>query len=564
MSKIGFALNFLKSITILSLILLIGCAEIGPPPGGAVDKVKPRIISSSPVNGSTLVEPGNIIEIVFSERILKPTAINPIYISPRLKSEPKISWKSDKVIITLPDSFELDQTYIITFAEGLQDLRRNPLDSGSIIAFTTGEALAGGMIDGTVTDKNNIPQPNVVTALYKTDTTDTDFRIDSLYPTYLGVTNSEGYFSFQYLPDGDYQLLAFTDKNKNDLFDNDTELFGLPTHRITLDSSQNKIQHLRPALTSSIEENPTIIAARQTDDNMFKIDFNLNILTETKIDFHNLNLSLNSYDSISAKHQYSFVLEPDSNNANSIIAYFSVLPEGLYNLQLDYNDSLLIFDSVQVKERVDKNNPEIKLFTPNFYKVNKDSLRVKIQFSEPLDTSLITKETFYFIDADSNLIFPGFEFKNQSLCSISNDFLIKDNYQYLLHISEFDIFDIAGNKLGDSTTKKIINIINPDSIGVVQGKVILTNLPSAKTQIVLLFKNVLTNQQFSLLSYNNSFDLRLHQGQYILSGYLDLNNNNKRDFGELYPLQFAEPFTIYSDTIKVRARFETTDIKLEF
>ena len=36
------------------------------------------------------------------------------------------------------------------------------------------------------------------------------------------------------------------------------------------------------ALTSSNEEDPTIIAARQTDDNMFKIDFNLNILTRSE------------------------------------------------------------------------------------------------------------------------------------------------------------------------------------------------------------------------------------------------------------------------------------------
>lgn len=556
MSKIGFAPTIKIISSFILLIFIIGCAEIGSPPGGDVDKVKPRIISSQPANGSTMVEPSNTIRIRFSERIVKPISKNPVYISPRPKSNPKIDWKSDNVTITLPDSFDVDQTYIISFADGIQDLRRNPLDSGSIIAFTTGENLAAGVIDGIVVDKNNIPQKNIISALYNKDIFSQELVIDSLYPTYMVVTNDAGAFSFQYIPNGEYQLLAFTDKNKNDRLDLKTELFGLPYNSIILDSSHTKRQNLNLALTSHQESEPTISSVRQTDDNLFRID----------IDFKSYkpSLSLQNYQDSTNIYSNHFIIDTDTTSNRSILAYFGILPEGNYKLLFNYEDTLLMFDSIQVKEFSDEKEPEIKSFQSENIKIFKDSLNVQIQFTEPLDTSLISKETFYFIDIDSNLTFPDFEFLNLSLCSLSNNFLIEDINKYLLHISEFDIIDLAGNKMGDSTTKKEINLINPDSLGTIKGAIVRDKQSLSEAPVILYFKNTATKQLSTYFSDDNLFDLQLLQGNYILSGFIDSDKNDTRDFGTLYPLQYAEPFTTYSDTIKVRARFETTDIQLEF
>ncbi len=565
MSKMEFAPKIKKKILFFFLIFLVGCAEIGPPPGGKIDKVKPRIISSSPADGSTSVKPDNKIIITFSERIIKPLSKRPIYISPRLQSEPKIQWKSDKVIITLADSFAVDQTYIISFAEGIQDLRRNPLDSGSVIAFTTGGKLANGVISGRVVDKNNIPQKNIITALYNKDFTDTATTIDSLYPTYMVVTDNDGQFSFRYIPNGKYLLLAFLDKNKNERLDTKIEQYGLTDRSITLDSSLSNINNLSITLTAHEESQQTINAVRQTNDNMIKIDFNFNLLHQQKFDLHKIKLSLKDYNTASEIYQQEFSLLIDSSSAHSISAYFGILPKGRYQLSYDYNNSHIIFDSVSVKEVVDKNKPTIKLFQPPAnQKTFRDSLHLQIQFSEPLDNARLTKESFYFIDKDSNLVFPDFEFVNPSMISFSNNFLIDTLYQYRLHISEFDVTDLAGNTMGDSTTIKSFSFINPDSLGVVQGSIHIVGLFPQNSHTVLLFKNILTNQLFTNYSDGSLFNIQLPQGKYIFSGFLDLNNNTARDYGSLSPLQYAEPYMNYSDTIKVRARFETTDILLEF
>ncbi len=563
MSKIGFA-PFLKNVIILcSFVSIIGCAEIGAPPGGEVDKVKPRILSSTPVNGSTQVAIDNQIIISFSERITKPTTQRPIYISPRLESEPDIKWKSDNVTITLADSFQIDQTYIISFAEGLTDLRRNPIDSGSIIAFTTGDKLATGLIDGFVVDENNIPKPKTVVALYDNELFKSS-GIDSLYPLYMGVSSVDGYFSFQYIPDGDYQIVAFTDNNQNDLYDSDKELFGLPYKRTTLDSTNKQIKKLTLALTSEQIDSLMIISARQTDNNLFSIQFNQNILTRSNFDLSDASLTMSNYSDSSQEYFSTFINASDSTNPQLISAYFGELPIGNYKLILDVESEPLVFDSVRVKELNDNKAPFIQLFRPRPIRIFKDSLNMFIQFSEPIDTTQISPETFYFLDADSNLVLPKYSFVNASLCQFTGDFITEEINSYVFNISEFDILDMSGNQMGDSTTKHLINFINNDSLGVVKGFIQSDFLFSSDVVQMLQFENITTQQKFSFVETSSSFKMELPQGKYLLSGFIDINNNGRRDFGSLSLFEFAEPFSLYPDTINIRARFESTDIQLEF
>ncbi len=558
-----FAPSVKQTLLILTLLCCLGCAEIGPPPGGEVDKVKPRILESIPANGSTNVEVSNTIIIRFSERINTRNLKRSIYISPRLIDEPTVKWKSDQVTITLPDSFAVNQTYIISFPDDVRDLRNNPLDSGSVIAFTTGETLSSGKIEGNVVDQQNQPQNNIVTALYSKADLDNKI-IDSLYPLYLSVTNNDGYFSFQFIPEGEYLLLAFTDKNKNDKLDIAQELYGMTDRAIMLDSSQKVMSDLQITLSAHTETDLELLSVRQTNSNLIKIDFNNRI--EVQHDQNLFNISLQKYSDSSKVYNLTYLIRPDSTYTNSIEAYFGVMDTGSYklNFRQTANDTVITFDSIKVKLTDDKTNPSIKQFHPEGIKIFKDSANIYMQFSEPLDTSQISSETFYLLDNDSNFVLPKFEFSNQSFCKFSPDFLQDDISQYKLFVSEFDIVDLAGNKMGDSTAFKIINLINQDSLGVIRGTVTLSEQFQAYQNINLSYRNIETNQIFKQQLSDNSFENLLPQGKYFLSGYIDIDNNNKRDFGDVSSLKFAEPTVMYADTIKIRARFETTDIRLEF
>ena len=559
MSKMDFAPHCFKIVILSLCISFLGCAEIGPPPGGSIDKTKPRLLESFPENGSTLVPQDNKITITFSERIKKPTSNKTIYISPRPTQEPELTWKSDRLIITLADSFAVNQTYIISFGDEIQDLRNNTLDSGSIIAFTTGEKLAEGNISGQVVDENNLPVKNILTALYNKNEIESATVIDSLYPTYIATTDDKGYFSFRYIPNGDYLVIAFNDKNKNERLNPERELYGIPLNSTTLDSSLASIKEMKIPLTFHNSNQIEIKAVQQTEDNTFLINF-----SNLQDDLPSNAFTLQKYADTSLPIVSKFILKKNEASQNVVQTYFGILPEGNYKLALQQSTDYepIIFDSVRVKVLEDKTNPAITLFQPERSSILPDSTDIQIQFSEPLDTTAVNKETFYILDTDSNLIFPSYEFVNQSLCKISHDFITKDVFKYQLHISEFDIKDLAGNQMGDSTTSYDIEIINPDSLGTVNGYIQRDNQTHVDTYLQV--RNLTSQQLFTFYTSDSTFSFEVPQGQYIISGYSDLNKNKKRDFGSIYPFTYAEPFFKSDDTLKVRARFETTNVKLEF
>ena len=62
---------------------------------------------------------------------------------------------------------------------------------------------------------------------------------------------------------------------------------------------------------------------------------------------------------------------------------------------------------------------------------------------------------------------------------------------------------------------------------------------------------------------NNNFKFDwLPEGLYIFNGYLDLNNDKKWSPGNINPFQFAEPVFNNNDTIRVRKRWETSDVMI--
>ena len=136
-------------ITLTFAAILLNCAEVASPPGGEEDKKKPFLISSEPPNGEVNVPLGNRIILSFSERVLKASGRS-IFISPRPLDEPKIKWKNEQVEIIFADSFQANETYIISLSSGITDLRKNNLDSAGTIAFSTGPTLDTGIISGTV------------------------------------------------------------------------------------------------------------------------------------------------------------------------------------------------------------------------------------------------------------------------------------------------------------------------------------------------------------------------------------------------------------------------------
>lgn len=557
-----FTNRVIKSLIIFYLFLFISCAEIAPPPGGEIDKNAPYLIGSVPANGAVNVEMDNSIILYFSERIIKPPTQKTVFISPRPKSEPEIKWKTDQIIVTLPDSFKTNQTYIISVSSVIKDARNNSLDSSTIVAFSTGAIIDSGQISG-YTYREDTPQSGMLVALYNPLLFKDTLPIDSLYPDYITQSNKDGFFSFQYLPEKEYKLIAFIDQNQNELFNPNRELFALPDRPVNI-VDELPLDNLILPVTTQDTIQVEILSVAMSPDKLVRI----RLSKETELEFLKQNLS-NSFiqsleDTTIVLPAYS-IIESYQAAAESFHLYFGDIEPGSYKLYLTYDNikPALLFDTFTVKAKDDINPPGINEFYPDRQPRFVNQIEIEAYFSEPIDTTQITDETFILWDRDNNRIPLAYQWLNPFHVQFNTESYIS-GMNYHLHITEFEIIDYAGNEMGDSLKEYKINLLNNDSLGSISGEIKVSLESKSNKPAVLDFLKTENNQFFRLPVSGKNFKISLPAGKYILSGFIDSDNNGERGLGSLFPYKYSETTATFPDTISVRARFETAEILFEF
>ena len=124
--------------------LLLGCAKVGPPTGGPVDKEPPRILSHYPESDALEVARDTKVEIVFSEPMNREQTEAAIFTSPT--GPLQLAWRGRRLRIAMPLAEE--RTYVLTVGTGARDLRGNALTKSLYLGFchwlTTRPGLGAG------------------------------------------------------------------------------------------------------------------------------------------------------------------------------------------------------------------------------------------------------------------------------------------------------------------------------------------------------------------------------------------------------------------------------------
>lgn len=552
--------NFLAGLTILSLLALISCAEVQLPPGGEPDKRAPRVDSTLPANGSTAVPSGNTIEIYFSERVQSSTG-KQIYISPRPAADPKIKWHSDRLSITLAEPFAPNQTTVVSLGSGVTDLRNNRLDSSMTIAFSTGPTLDSGRVAGQILSGNS-PQAGMLVGLWKEDRLTDSIPLDSLYPDYLTVTDAKGYFTFKFLPDLQYRLIAFIDKNKDERFGTKREAFAIPDRPIAV-GGDILIDSLVMAVTTSDSSAIGIVSANFNLSGMARIRLS-DIYSIEYLRTHLSDAVLTSLADSLQIYPASAMLESEDLLSSTVTLAYGRIPAGAYSLVLPLRaDSSLVYDSLNVRDLPDTEPPTIIQHLPSDRAIFATDVSISLTFSEPLDTSKFGPETIQLVHSDSVLVATRNQWRDQLHLEIIPDTML-DGHTYTLRLSEFELVDLAGNPFGDSLTEFVIKTLNTDSLGLVSGTVAIRLREKITDPAVLVFREITNKYTDTVAVKGKEFSLNVPAGKYLLSGFIDSNRDGTRNSGSLHPFSLAETSAIHRDTISVRARFETTGIEMIF
>ncbi|HUQ81920.1 MAG TPA: Ig-like domain-containing protein [Gemmatimonadaceae bacterium] len=217
---------------LILLVAVVGCAQLGAPPGGPEDKNPPHLMRISPDTNALNVRPRSI-EMRFDEVVNERPATggqdlaNLFLLSPR-RGRVDVRWHRSRLEIRPRRGWVPNTTYTLTQLRGVADLRGNADTTQHRYEFTTGPTRPPSAIRGQVFDwVGNRAAPRAYVEAIQLP--------DSL--VYSDYADSLGRFAIQHVAPGRYLVRALLDENTNrvidrrELFDSATVTVGDSTRR---------------------------------------------------------------------------------------------------------------------------------------------------------------------------------------------------------------------------------------------------------------------------------------------------------------------------------------------
>lgn len=444
----------------------------------------------------------------------------------------------------------------------VKDLHNNSVDSNIIIAFSTGPMLDSGRVSGRVENESG-PAAGVQVALFDMALLGESPDYDSLYPDYLVGGNRDGEFRFSNIPDREYRLIAYVDRDRNELLSPYQEQFGVADRRIIV-GAETETENLRIPLTSLDSGDVRLLSVQQTVDGLVRA----NLSKEIQVSYLARSPSggkLLPADSTLSQIVATAFLESERLFSRTFTFYFPIMPPGLFRLELDWSASEppIFFDSLNILEREDRNPPSLMRFRPEPSPSFLDKSAVSLRFTEPIDTSAVRTSSFT-LWIDDTIIVPSEAVWSDPFGVHLETEPLREGKSYRLDVTEFDILDLSGNPLGDSLIQRSFQLFDPDSLGTISGEIFVLLDHRKNDPAILSFRKLDNDRLFDLPVSSKTFSIALPPGKYLLSGFLDSDDDARRGKGSLLPFVFSETTSEYPDTIRVRARFETSGIQMEF
>lgn len=557
-----------KLIPVLLVLLcftfiFLVCAHKVPPTGGPEDKTPPTILRHFPLANSVGIDHLDYLEVEFSEPIRSSTLLGNYWIMPSLKNDFIVKWKGNKKVrFYFKDSLDKNQTYVFTLSPNVRDLRNNGLTQPFQLAFSTGSKLDQGSIRGKIYADQKPRDVYVYAYLLQPGQ-----NLDSLIytpPRYYTQVDADGNYCLNYLSLQKYRLLALVDQNYNRTYTVETDLVGLPFMDVELDSAHSHFTNINFYL---IQEDTTRPFVRSIDTLSHR---HLKITLSEQIKLSAL-FQVSLQDSLTGEKIMPIVwsLDPDQND--QLHLFFPELVSGRkVFLQLQgFSDhagneppptQISFFSSV----RPDTSTPILQKIIPaRGEREVPFSIPIVAVFSVPID-SVSYKKSFTLFAPDSSQLAGRFDFQNVlSPCFFPAENL-KSNTTYQIQLALFTLKDWWQRSFADTLIRQEFTTQDLNNLGEIAGMVHSTEYQDI--QAIIEAYPLRGNQVFRTFSRpDRSYQLDdLPDGLYLLKAIIDRNRNGLWDKGTTVPWQFAEPFLFKADTIRVRKRWTTQGIDLEF
>lgn len=200
----------------LAVAVLVGCASIGRPEGGPRDEKPPVYVRSSPGQEQTNVKQTRF-EIVFDENVQLDDAFNKVIVSPAQKVPPTVRSQGRRVTVDLRDTLAENTTYTIDFGDAIKDLNEGNVLDGFALEFATGPTMDSLRISGVVLEARTLEPAQGLLVGVHSNLSDT--AIITMPFARVARTNQNGWFTVRGLKEGEYNVFALNDVNRDNKWD---------------------------------------------------------------------------------------------------------------------------------------------------------------------------------------------------------------------------------------------------------------------------------------------------------------------------------------------------------
>ena len=523
--------------TVLSIVVISGCAKRGSPTGGLIDSIPPVLINSSPKINSTNFD-SDEIRLTFDEYVKLDKVEEQLIISPPLDKNSyevkPLNGVTKKVFLEFIDSLETETTYSINFGNSIKDNNEgNPLTFFSY-TFSTGETIDSLYLRGNISDAFDKETDDYISIhLYRIDSIFNDSIIFNNRPTYISNSLDSTNYQFKNLKEGKYLIVAIKDVDNNYFFDPFYDKIGFIDSLITL--PRDSIINLK-----LFKEETTLIWDKPHFINSEKIGFGY----YGKLDLKNIKIESSIPDSV----QYTYTKESEKD---TLIFWLSKNSFDSLNFNLIEKDTTKL---VTIKfDRARDTLIDSLSISPKTANVIHLKEAFKLSSNIPLkniEDSLITIR-----DIDS-LIVPFTTSINENLDQIDIEFEVSpsDNYRvFILPEAIKDVRGVSNDTLQYNVVSQTLEDYGNVYLDVIrnsESKFIL-HMINNNGDVIREFKNV--NQD---TTYN--FDY-VRPGKYTFRLIEDANNNDIWDTGNYLKKIKPESVYYFLNELEVRANWDLNE-----
>lgn len=555
------------------VLLLVSCAGQVAPQGGPVDTTPPTIISTFPPPYTTKFAGDNIV-LEFDEYVDHRSTEESIFISPNLGAL-EFNWSGTEVTIHFTEKLRSNTTYVVNVGTDVTDVHnRNRMAQAFILAFSTGEEIDRGAIEGKVYPQKSGDQiSGVMVFAYNLGVMNPDtLNPQTTRPDYITQTGKDGAFFFRHLSFRSYRIIAVKDEYRNLLYDPEIDEFGVPSNNIVLTPDDTLQTNVTMRLSTADTTAPRLLKVTPQDRRHLLVEFSEPMDTSTVSQnsfFIGDTVQGNVLNTLAAApvlpSLLTFLVLTDEQIASQPYKLFAQESKDLTGQAVNPIASALAFNGASLRDSLP---PTVRSFSIL------DSARtielqphIQIFFNDILQKEQSSKSVA-LRDSTKSSVPVSIRWLSNAAMEVSPQNQLMPKSWYKLTMELKNLLTQTGKKGKDTLRTLVFQTLDPEIFSSIEGIVVDGNRSDTTGSFYLFAENITQKNSIPyrlIVKQEGKFEFKdITEGQYILRAFRDRNENKKYDAGQPYPFKQSERFLNYADTLKVRARWPLEGVQMIF